>query len=335
MFSSGPTKKYASFNFDFFDKTILGRSHRSKKCKEKISQVIKLTKSVLEIPNDYKIIIITGSATSAVECAIWNLLGNNHVDVITIDVFSHQWAKDVENLNISHTKLNHFIHHPENDLLFTWNGTTSGICSPNGDWIEEKRQGITICDATSCAFCVELPWKKLDVTCFSWQKGLGSEGGNGMIVLSPRAIQRLQEYKPKWIIPKLFTLNPSVLNGEPINTPSMLVIEDYYHSLLWAQKWGLEGLVNKVNENFQVIREWVELRPWVEFLAKKNISKTSVCLVFKDKTKQIAEELEEKGLAYDILNHRDAPLSLRIWCGPTIEKKEIEELTAQIDKFFI
>ncbi|MCX7338683.1 MAG: phosphoserine transaminase [Alphaproteobacteria bacterium] len=354
-FGSGPTRKHPGWNLKSLDKALLGRSHRSIQGKEKLKQVIDLTRSVLQIPADHKIAILAGSATGAIECALWSLLGQRPVDALSFDVFGKHWLADVmEQLRLPDVRplVAEYGEIPDlatvdstNDIVFSWNGTTSGTCIPNGDWISDTRHGLTICDATSAAFCFDLPWDKLDAVAFSWQKGLGSEAAHGMLVLSPRALERLETHQPSWPIPRIFRLTKNnvvsdgLFRGETINTPSMLCAEDCLGALCWAESiGGLSGLLQRCSENFSVVRDWVQTTPWISFMAESPeiTSPTSVCLTVNNPHETIqgqreflrtmASKLQENQVALDIVNHIFAPPSLRIWCGPTVEKQDLISL---------
>lgn len=360
-FGSGPTAKLPDWNVNHLRESLVGRSHRSFEGKTKLSLLIEKMRNVLEIPEDYKLGIMPASATGAIESALWSLLGPRGVDVFSFDVFGKLWVTDiVDQLKLKDIRVfqsefgelpNLADYNADRDAVFTWNGTTSGTCIPNADWIADDHEGLTICDATSAAFCIDLPWEKLDATAFSWQKGLGGEGGHGVLVLSPKAVDRLKTYKPSWPIPRLFRLTnqgnliEGIFRGETINTPSMLCVEDCLHSLEWCQSiGGIKNLVKKSQENFKLIKHWVENTPWIEFMAtdKENASPVSVCLVLSDLKykddkehrtflEMIGNKLEEEQVAYDIVNHLYAPPSLRIWCGPTIESKNIKALLTWLE----
>ncbi|MBY0280656.1 MAG: phosphoserine transaminase [Alphaproteobacteria bacterium] len=360
-FGSGPTKKHPGWHIEELSNALVGRSHRSIQGKERLRQVIDLTRSVLGVPKDYRIGILPGSATCAVECALWSLLGARNVDVMSFDVFGKVWLIDIlEELKLENARSlgadfgdlpDLKAYNPDRDLVFTWNGTTSGTCIPNGDWIPENRKGLTICDATSAAFCVELPWEKLDVTAYSWQKGLGGEAAHGILILSPRAVERLESYTPTWPIPRLFRLTykgkliENIFKGDTINTPSMLCVEDCLHALTWAESiGGLSALVKRCKDNFGVIKKWVERTSWVEFMASSDLvtSPVSVCLVLpslKDKEEKSSRDflqsmatlLRQQAVAFDFVNHAYSPPSLRVWCGPTVEKADLEAFLPWLD----
>jgi len=365
-FSSGPCAKRPGWSLQTLTDAVLARSHRSKIGKAKLKRAIDLTREVLEVPADYRIGIVPASDTGAVEMALWSLLGARPVTMLTWESFGEGWVTDVEKqlklkdvtvLKASYGEL------PDlrkidfsTDVVFTWNGTTSGVRVPNGDWIAADREGLTICDATSAAFAQRLDWPKLDVATFSWQKALGGEAAHGMLILSPRAVARLESYKPAWPLPKIFRLtkggklNEGIFAGETINTPSMLCVEDYLDTLQWAKSiGGLAGTVARSDANAKAIADWVKLTPWVDHLAVKanERSNTSVCLKVVDAAvtrlkadeqaafaKSLAALLEKEGVAYDIAYYRDAPPGLRIWCGATVEASDVEALTAWLDWAF-
>jgi phosphoserine aminotransferase len=365
-FSSGPCAKRPGWSLQTLTDASLARSHRSKIGKAKLKRAIDLTREVLEIPADYRIGIVPASDTGAVEMALWSLLGARPVTMLTWESFGEGWVTDVEKqLKLKNTTV---LRAPYGelpdmskvdfvaDVVFTWNGTTSGVRVPNGDWIAVDREGLTICDATSAAFAQRLDWPKLDVGTFSWQKALGGEAAHGMLVLSPRAVERLESYKPAWPLPKIFRLtkggklNEGIFAGETINTPSMLCVEDYLDALEWAKSiGGLAGTVARSDANAKAIADWVKLTPWVDHLAVNadERSNTSVCLKVIDAAvtrlkpdeqaafaKSLAALLEKEGVAYDIAHYRDAPPGLRIWCGTTVETSDVEALTAWLDWAF-
>ena len=365
-FSSGPCAKRPGWNLQALTDALLGRSHRSKVGKAKLKRAIDLTREILEMPADYRLGIVPASDTGAVEMALWSLLGARPVTVLAWESFGEGWVtdivkqlklKDVSVLKADYGELpNLAAVDPGSDVVFTWNGTTSGVRVPDADWIAADRQGLTICDATSAAFAQPLDWAKLDVVTFSWQKALGGEAAHGMLALSPRAVHRLETYQPPWPLPKLFRmtkggkLNEAIFEGETINTPSMLCVEDYLDALQWAKSiGGLKALMAQADTNARLIARWVERTPWVDFLARdpRLRSNTSVCLKVVDPAitalpataqaafaKAIAAALEKEGVAYDIASYRDAPPGLRIWCGATVEDDDIEALTAWLDWAF-
>jgi phosphoserine aminotransferase len=362
-FSSGPCAKRPGWSLDALKGAALGRSHRAKGPKARLKQAIDLTREVLEVPADYLIGIVPASDTGAVEMALWSLLGARPVDVLAWESFGLGWVsdvtkelklKDVRTIKADYGKLPDlkqvdFTH----DVVFTWNGTTSGVRVPNGDWIAKDRQGLTICDATSAAFAQPLAVDKLDVTTFSWQKALGGEAAHGMIVLSPRAVQRLTTYTPPWPMPKLFKMTKGgklidgIFIGETINTPSMLCVEDYLDALNWAKSiGGVKALIARANANFAVLADWVKRAGWIGFFAEDPAarSNTSVTLKIVDPAvtrldkeaqetflKNISARLEKEGVAYDINFHRDAPPHFRIWSGATIEAADLRLLTDWLD----
>ena len=365
-FSSGPTAKRKGWSLQNFNEETIGRSHRSKIGKLRLAQAIDLTRKVLNIPKDYLIAIVPGSNTGAFEMAMWNLLGQRGVDVLAWESFGIGWITDiVEQLKIEDVRVmkSDYGHLPDlssvdcsRDVVFAWNGTTSGVCVPNDDWIDTDRAGLTLCDATSVVFAVDLPWDKLDVTTYSWQKVLGGEAAHGMIILSPRAVSRLESYQPSWPLPKIFRLTKGqkiiegIFRGDTINTPSMLAVEDYLDALKWADMLGgVQGLILRVEENCKRLNHWVEHTEWVDFLCVdvKNRSNTSVCLKIIDECvttlsveKQMMFEehivalLEAEGVAYDIGSYRKAPVGLRIWMGATVESENIDQLVPWLDWAF-
>ena len=362
-FSSGPCAKRPGWSLQTLTDAALGRSHRSKIGKAKLKRAIDLTREVLEVPADYRIGIVPASDTGAVEMALWSLLGARPVTMLAWESFGEGWVSDVRNelklkdvtvLKAPYGALPDLGEvNPASDVVFTWNGTTSGARVPNADWIKADRAGLTICDATSAAFAQPLDWPKLDVVTFSWQKALGGEAAHGMIVLSPRAVARLESYTPPWPLPKLFRLtkggkiNEDIFEGGTINTPSMLCVEDYLDTLVWGKSiGGLKALIARADANAKAIADWVARTPWIAFLAGDAAirSNTSVCLKIVDPAvlklaadaqakfaKTIASALEKEGVAYDIDAYRDAPSGLRIWCGATIEQADVEALTQWLD----
>lgn len=362
-FSCGPCRKRPGWSFEALEGALLGRAHRAKDAKERLKQAIELTRAVLEIPADYRIGIVPGSDTGAIEMALWSMLGARGVDVLSWEAFGERWSHDITHeLKLSDVRVFHAPYGEmvdlaaidfSRDVIFTWNGTASGVAVQNGDWIAADRQGLTICDATSAAFAQKLDWAKLDVTTLSWQKGLGSEAAHGMIVLAPRAVERLETYEPAWPLPKLFRmvengkLMEGIFEGETINTPSLLCVEDYIDALYWAQSvGGLDVLVAKTNANAKVMTAWVEKTPWIEFLAKDPAYRTtsSLCFSLIDPAitslskeaqaafiKDLMGFLADEGVAVDIGSYRDAPAGLRVWCGPTVEAADLEALTLWLD----
>ena len=362
-FSSGPCAKRPGWSLQALHGAFLGRSHRSKPGKAKLKRAIDLTREVLQVPGDYRIGIVPASDTGAVEMALWSLLGPRPVTMLTWKFFGEGWVNDtVKELKLKNVTVLRAAYgelpdlarvDAASDIVFTWNGTTSGVRVPNADWIAADRAGLTICDATSAAFAQPLDWPKLDVVTFSWQKALGGEAAHGMLILSPRAVARLESYTPPWPLPKIFRmakagkLNEGIFEGETINTPSMLCVEDYLDTLEWAKSvGGLPALRARADANAQVIAEWVERTKWIDFLARDPASRsnTSVCLKVVDPAvgrlapeaqaafvKGIAAALEKEGVAYDIDAYRDAPPGLRIWCGSTVERADVEALTQWLD----
>ncbi len=351
-FSSGPCAKIPHYTLDMLGDAPLGRSHRATVGKAKLREAIDLTREILGLPDDYRIGIVPGSDTGAVEMAMWSLLGARPVEMLAWESFGEGWVTDV----VKQLKLDAKVKIApygqivdlatvdfNSDVVFTWNGTTSGCRLPNADLIPADRQGLTICDATSAAFAMQLDWSKLDVTTFSWQKVLGGEGAHGMIILSPRAVERLETYTPAWPLPKIFRMTSKgkliegIFVGETINTPSMLAVEDYLVSLKWAKSvGGLQGLVDRATANAQVVWDFCAQNPWLQNLAETTeiASTTSVCLKFNDPrikdgaafAKAVAKRLEKAEVAYDIGAYRDAPAGLRIWCGSTVETADVAAL---------
>lgn len=362
-FSSGPCAKRPGWSFSHLSTDALGRSHRSKIGKAKLLDAIERTRTVLKIPDDYQIGIVPGSDTGAFEMAMWSLLGARGVDVLGWESFGLGWVSDiVKQLKLSDVRRLEAGYGAlpdlasvdcDRDVVFTWNGTTSGVRVPNGDWISSQRQGLTLCDATSAAFAMDLPWDKLDVTTFSWQKVMGGEGAHGMLILSPRAVERLESYTPAWPMPKVFRLTKGgkliagIFKGETINTPSMMAVEDYLDALIWAEGvGGFAGLQNRVQQNFNAIDAWVGKTDWVDFLCPDAAlrSTTSVCLVIGSKevtaleadaqaafAKKLVSLLDAEGVAYDIGAYRDAPAGLRIWAGATVETSDLTALFPWLD----
>jgi phosphoserine aminotransferase len=365
-FSSGPCAKRPGWTPKILEDAALGRSHRAKLGKAKLKLAIDLTREVLGIPGDYRIGITPASDTGAVEMALWSMLGARGVDVVAWESFGEGWVTDiVKELKVKNARTLKAAYGElpdlsqvnfDSDVVFTWNGTTSGVRVTNADWITADRKGLTICDATSAAFAQELEWAKLDVTTFSWQKALGGEAAHGVIVLSPRAVERLQTYAPPWPLPKVFRLTKGgkliegVFEGETINTPSMLCVEDYIDALRWAKSLGgARGLFARAEANAKVLADWVQRTPWVDFLARvpATRSNTSVCLKVVDPmiealtpdrqsafAKALASFLEKEKVAFDIGSYRDAPPGLRIWCGATVEAADVEALTHWLDYAF-
>jgi phosphoserine aminotransferase len=365
-FSSGPCAKRPGFNLTALQDAALGRSHRAKIGKAKLKLAIDLTREILEVPASYKIGIVPASDTGAVEMALRSLLGARGVDVLAWESFGEGWVtdivkqlklKDARTLKAGYGEIVDLKSVDfDKDVVFTWNGTTSGVRVPNADWIAADRKGLAICDATSAAFAQPLDWPKLDVVTFSWQKVLGGEGGHGMLILSPRAVERLETYAPAWPMPKIFRMTKGgklidgIFEGETINTPSMLCVEDYLDALHWAKSvGGLKALIGRADANTAALSRWVERTPWIDFLAKDPAtrSNTSVCLTIVDPAisslpsdaqaafaKSLTTLLEKEKVAYDIGAYRDAPPGLRIWCGATVEASDIAALTAWLDFAF-
>lgn len=365
-FSSGPCSKRPGWSLDQLADAPLGRSHRAKPGKAKLAEAIDLTRKTLNVPDDYRIGIVPASDTGAVEMALWSLLGARGVDLLAWESFGAGWVTDVvKQLKLDNARI---LKAPygalpdlsdvdfNNDVVFTWNGTTSGVRVPDGNWIADDRAGLTICDATSAAFAQALPFDKLDVVTFSWQKVLGGEAAHGVLILSPRAVERLECYTPAWPLPKIFRLTKGgkliegIFKGETINTPSMLCVEDYLDALKWADGLGgLSGLCARADANLKVLADWVEKTAWVDFLAEDSAtrSNTSVCLKVTDANvlalpddqqaafaKAIVSMLDAEGVAFDIGAYRDAPSGLRIWAGATVETADLQALTVWLDWAF-
>jgi len=362
-FSSGPCAKRPRWSLNLLINSTLGRSHRHTLAKSKLQKVIDLTKSTLKIPNDYLVGIVPGSDTGAIEIAMWNLLGPRPVNMLVWDSFSSDWANDIksqlklENVHIykvDYGKLPDLTNNSlKGDIVFNWNGTTAGVCVPNANWINSSRNGLTICDATSAAFAMDIDWSKLDVGTFSWQKCLGGEAGHGVLVLSPKAVERINSYNPPWPIPKLFQLrkngklNLEIFSGATINTPSMLCVEDFLDALNWTKEvGGLSGLISRSKNNLNIIKNWVSVSHWADFLCEdvNNLSSTSICLKLTDPKiidlpieiknnieKNIIKLLEQHKVAYDIGSYRSAPPGLRIWGGPTVENEDVKNLLPWLD----
>ena len=362
-FSSGPCAKRPGWDIKNLKTDSLGRSHRAKLPKQRLVEVINLSKQLLKIPNNYKVGIIAGSDTGAIEAAMWSLLGKTGVEVLAWESFGSDWVKDIkEQLKIKNLTIHQSDYGDlpdfqkinfDNDIVFNWNGTTSGVCLPNADWITDNRKGLTICDATSAVFAMEMDWHKLDVITWSWQKVLGGEAAHGMIALSPKSLERLSEYQPTWPIPKIFRLanNKKVIEGifkgETINTPSMLCVEDAIDALNWIQSiGGSKGSIDKSQSNLQVVKTWIESKDWIDFLAKDSstLSSTSICLKITDpwflglsadqqqlKIKEINSLLDKEQVAFDINAYRTAPPGFRIWGGATVESFDIETLLPWIE----
>lgn len=362
-FSSGPCAKRPGWNVGALADACVGRSHRSKAGKAKLKAVIDRSRALLGLPSDFRLGIVPASDTGAVEMALWSLLGARGVDVLAWESFGKEWLsdvtkqlklKDVRTIQADYGRLPDLSAVAgDNDIIFTWNGTTSGVAVPNGDWIPPDRKGLTICDATSAVFAWEMPWDKLDVVTYSWQKVLGGEAQHGMLALGPRAVARLESYTPSWPLPKLFRMTKNskliegVFVGETINTPSMLAVEDALDALVWAESvGGAAGLVARCRANAAAIEAWVEASPWIGFLAEdpQTRSRTSVCLKVVDPAftalpgdaqaaaaKRLASLLESEKVAYDIGAYRDAPPGLRIWAGATVETADLKALFSWLD----
>jgi phosphoserine aminotransferase len=365
-FSSGPCAKRPGWTVEALSKALVGRSHRAKPAKARIERAIALTRELLEVPADYLIGIVPASDTGAVEMALWSLLGERGVDVLAWESFGSGWVtdivkqlklKDVRTLEAPYGQLPNLRDvDTDRDVIFTWNGTTSGVRVPNADWIKADRKGLTICDATSAAFAQKMDFQKLDVVTFSWQKALGGEAGHGILILSPRAVERLETYKPAWPLPKIFRLTKGgklmadIFEGATINTVSMLCIEDAIDAMEWGVKiGGLKAMQARADANFKVISDWVAKSDWAAFLAEKPAerSNTSVCLIIKDKAitalddekqaafaKALVSRLDKAGVAYDIGAYRDAPSGLRIWAGSTIDASNLTALMPWLDFAF-
>ena len=365
-FSSGPCAKRPGYSLQNLADAPLGRSHRAKVGKAKLKLAIDLTREILQVPADYLIGIVPASDTGAVEMALWSLLGARGVDMLAWESFGEGWVTDVvKQLKLKDARVlkSGYGQIPDlasvnfdHDVVFTWNGTTSGVKVPNADWIPANRQGLTICDATSAAFAQRLDWAKLDVVTFSWQKVLGGEAAHGMLIISPRAVARLESYQPAWPLPKIFRMTNNgklikgIFEGDTINTPSMLCVEDYIDALQWSKSLGgLEGLIKRADGNLKVMADWVAKTDWVDFLATDAAirSNTSVCLKIVDPAitalsaeaqaafvKQLPALLEKEKIAYDIDGYRDAPPGLRVWCGATVEASDVAALTQWLDWAF-
>jgi phosphoserine aminotransferase len=370
-FSSGPCAKRPGWSLDNLKTNMLGRSHRAAPAKARLKDLIDRHRKILGIPDDYVVGIVPASDTGAFEMAMWSLLGERGVDIFAWEAFSTDWLKDVTGqLKLSDVKTHETPYgklpdlskaDPARDCVFVWNGTTSGVRVPNGDWISGKREGLTLCDATSAVFAYDMPWDKLDVVTWSWQKVLGGEGAHGMLVLSPRAIARLESYEPKWPMPKIFrmtkkgkdgkkVLNAEIFEGATINTPSMMAVEDCLDALGWVENiGGLKTTIARSEENFKAIENFVAKSDWLGFLADapETRSITSVCLKISDSwfdglsadeqsgiVKSMVKMLDNESVAYDIASYRDAPVGLRIWCGATVQANDVEALMPWLDWAF-
>jgi phosphoserine aminotransferase len=363
FFSSGPCAKRPGWSVEALSGAYVGRSHRSAAGKARLAEVIERSRAVLGIPSDYRVGIVPASDTGAVEMMLWSTLGARGVDMLAWESFGLGWVTDVVKqlelpdvrcLEAEYGSLPDLSRvDPERDVVFTWNGTTSGVRVPDGDWIRSDRKGLTICDATSAVYAMPLPWDKLDAVTWSWQKVLGGEGAHGMLVLSPRAVERLESYTPPWPLPKIFRLlkggklNEEIFKGSTINTPSMLCVEDALDTLRWAESiGGLPELIRRSQENLSVLSAWVDRTPWVEFLARAPAtrSSTSICLSLVEPwvqalskeaqmahVKKVTGPLDKRGVAFDINSYIDAPPGLRIWGGSTIEASDLEALTPWLD----
>ena len=352
-FSSGPCSKRPGYQLESLDVETLGRSHRSSVGKSALRSVCDETKRILGLPDDYLVGVVPASDTGAFEMAMWSMLGARDIDVFCWESFGRGWLNDIVNdLKLQNVKRYESdygllpdlsLANGENDIVFTWNGTTSGVKVPNGDWIPNDRQGLTFCDATSAVFAMEMPWSKLDVTTFSWQKVLGGEGAHGMIILSPRAVERLESYTPPWPLPKIFKLTKKgklidgIFRGETINTPSMLCVADYLDALAWIDSiGGLSAAIGRSEANLAIVEEFVDRTPWLSFLAQDpaSVSNTSVCLsvdASPEQVKEIVKLLETESVAFDIGAYRDAPPGLRVWCGATVEKQDVALLVEWLE----
>jgi phosphoserine aminotransferase len=364
-FGSGPTAKRPGWSVMALEGALVGRSHRAKEPKARLAELLDRSHALLGLPQDYRIGLVPGSDTGAFEMAMWNLLGPRGVDVLAFESFGYGWQSDIETeLKLADRRIRRadygelpaLEHDPARDLVFTWNGTTSGVRVPDGDWIAMERDGLTLCDATSAVFAMALPWEKLDVVTYSWQKVLGGEAQHGMLILSPRAVERLEGWRPPWPLPKLLRLTAKgkliegIFRGETINTPSMLAVEDALDGLAWAERTGgLDGLIVRSSANLERVAAWVARTPWVDFLAQRpeTRSSTSICLKIIDAgvqalpaarqaefIKGLVGRLETAGVAYDIAGYRDAPPGLRLWGGATVEAGDLEALLPWLDFAF-
>ncbi|WP_299977859.1 phosphoserine transaminase [uncultured Pseudoteredinibacter sp.] len=347
-FSSGPCSKRPAYSVSALDISTLGRSHRSSVGKAALQKACEQTAELLGLPEGYRVGIVPASDTGAVEMALWSLLGPRPVDVLAWESFGRGWMTDIsKQLRLDNVRLIDADYgllpdlsqaNSDHDIVFTWNGTTSGVRVPNADWIADERQGLTICDATSAVFAMDMPWHKLDVVTFSWQKVLGGEGAHGMLILSPRAVERLENYQPPWPLPKIFRLTKNgkliegIFKGATINTPSMLAVADYLDALNWVEEnGGLPWAIARAEANLAVLQKFVVDYDWVDFLAQDpaTLSSTSVCLTLKasnEQLKGICALLAEENIAFDIESYRDAPAGLRIWCGATVEASDLAKM---------
>ncbi|NJN11142.1 MAG: phosphoserine transaminase [Richelia sp. RM2_1_2] len=362
-FSSGPCSKRPGWSLEVLNDATVGRSHRSKLGKAKLAEAIELSKEILQVPSDYLLGIVPASDTGAVEMAMWTMLGQRGVDILAWESFGKGWVTDavkqlkLQDINTYEADYGQIpdlsLVDCDRDIVFTWNGTTSGVKVPDGDWIKDNRQGLTICDATSAVFAMEIPWQKIDVLTYSWQKVMGGEGAHGVIILSPRAVERLESYTPDRPLPKIFRLTKGgklieeIFEGSTINTPSMLCVEDAIDGLKWGKSiGGLSKLIERSHHNLQVLEDWVTKSDWIDFLvADKSIrSNTSICLKIVDqwyktlskeeqaaKAKELVSLMAKEEVAYDIGSYRDAPPGLRIWGGATVESQDLEALTYWLD----
>ena len=359
-FSSGPCAKRPGWSPDKLQLDVLGRSHRSKLGKSRLKHSIDLTREILGVPDTHRIGIVPASDTGAVEMALWSMLGARPVTLLAWESFGEGWVTDVvkqlkieaQVMKAPYGELPDLTRvRQDHDVVFTWNGTTSGVRVPNGEWIRDDREGLMIADATSAVFAMPMPWDKLDVVTYSWQKVLGGEGGHGVLILGPRAVERLESYKPAWPLPKIFRMTSGgkliegIFEGETINTPSMLAVEDYIDALEWSRSiGGLDELIARSTANAQALDRWVQTAPWIDHLAAEPAtrSNTSVCLKVVDPAhadnpdvpKKIAALLEKQGVAFDIAGYRDAPPGLRIWCGATVDTSDVEALAPWLDWAF-
>ncbi|NCG07948.1 MAG: phosphoserine transaminase [Gammaproteobacteria bacterium] len=356
-FSSGPCSKRPGYQLQSLNLETLGRSHRSSIGKSALRSVCDETKRILGLPDDYLVGVVPASDTGAFEMVMWSMLGARDIDVFCWESFGKGWLNDIVN-DLKLESVNRYeadygllpdlsLANGENDIVFTWNGTTSGVKVPNGDWIPQDREGLTFCDATSAVFAMEMQWSKLDVTTFSWQKVLGGEGAHGMIILSPRAVERLESYTPPWPLPKIFKLTKKgklidgIFRGETINTPSMLCVADYLDALAWIDSiGGLSAAIARSEANLAIIEEFVEKTSWLSFLARDpaTVSNTSVCLsvdASPEQVKEILKLLEVEKVALDIGAYRDAPPGLRVWCGVTVEKQDVALLVEWLASAYV